>query len=538
MKIQFKLSLILLFVSLISIAPISFVYYNRSQEIITTKTFEVCENLAINLSTVAREELLMNSAYEGTLGVINTLKRGKDSSLVSVFVLNKYGINMADLNKVRIGQRLSESELEYFKTLEEPNISEVTSENLDIMRFEFPVFLEQNDSNSIKLGFVVFEFDREKLYSGLNQFKRNIFFLSLGCTVLIVILSLFLSRAFTKDIKALSEKVRLIGEGDLDTKITISSQDEIGDLARNFNEMAEKLKLADEHKEALLESYGKFVPMEFLRFLQKDSILDISLGDQIDLEMTILFSDIRSFTTISEKMSAEQTFKFVNSYLDVMGPQVQKNKGFIDKFIGDAIMALFPEPSFAIDASIDMLEELYMFNKKQMEKGIKKTSIGIGIHSGKLILGIVGSQLRVQGTVISDAVNLTSRLEGLTKYYGATCIISEECFLQIRDQSKYLYRMIDKVVVKGKAKPVTIYEILNGNSERIINLKLQTRSIFENALSELQNQNFSEASQLFSIILEKDPNDIACIRHLEKSLYYLEHGVPPDWSGESYMTEK
>jgi class 3 adenylate cyclase len=407
-----------------------------------------------------------------------------------------------------------------------------------MVRFEFPVFLEENDKNSLLLGFVVFEFNEEKLYKAVDQFKKDILYLSIGLSFIIVLFAFIISRLFSKNIQILSRGVQVIGSGDLSLKLDIKTSDEIGELAKNFNTMTEKLREADDFKAALLNSYSKFVPTEFIEFLNKKSVLDISLGDQIEVDMSILFSDIRSFTTISEKMTAEETFKFINSYLHAMGPCVTKYNGFIDKYIGDAIMALFRTSENAVDSAIDMLDELYLYNKKRQERNYEKISIGIGIHTGRLILGIVGSEFRVQGTVISDAVNLASRIEGLTKMYGASLLMSEETFKAIRKKDKYYTRIIDRVKVKGKDTPVDVIEVLNGNSERIINLKLSTNKLMIDGITLFREREFENAIKLFEELLAIDPKDKAANIHLQRSIYFHKHGVPPDWEGVSALNEK
>ncbi|MEM7181419.1 MAG: adenylate/guanylate cyclase domain-containing protein [Spirochaetota bacterium] len=538
MKISVKLTIILLSVSFCITASLSFVFFKQSEKIIINKTFEVCNNLALNLSTVAREELLLNSTYEGSLGVIRKLRSSKNPSLLSAYVFNKYGVYVVDMEDKRKGRKLAEKELQYYKDIKQANISYIQNEVKDIIRFEFPVYLDGKDQTSLRLGFVVFEYDRELLYESISRFKEYIYILSFALFVAIIIISWVVSRFFTKNISLLTEGAKIVGEGNLDEEIRIRSRDEIGELARNFNLMTKRLQIADKQKKALLESYSRFVPIEFLDYLDRESVVDIVLGDQIELDMSILFSDIRSFTTISEKMTADETFKFINSYLEAMEPQVQKNNGFVDKYIGDAIMALFKDSNNAIDAAINMLDELYHFNQRREQRGEITIKIGIGIHTGKLILGVVGSSLRVQGTVISDAVNLASRLEGLTKMYGAALLVSEDSLKFLQNKDKYQYRMIDKVVVKGRENPVDVYEILNGNSQRIIDLKLSTIGDFVSGLLLSRERNFEDAVQLFTQVLEKDPMDKAAKLHLERCQYYAKHGVPPDWEGTAVMTEK
>ncbi|MBP7283968.1 MAG: hypothetical protein KBA66_20450 [Leptospiraceae bacterium] len=287
------------------------------------------------------------------------------------------------------------------------------------------------------------------------------------------------------------------------------------------------------------KSLQKFVPKDFIQFLNKDHITEVGLGDSVQQDMSILFSDIRSFTSISETMSPKDNFGFLNSYLKVTGPVIRKNKGFIDKYIGDAIMALFPETaSDAVDAGIEMLEEVHKLNVKRKEWGKIPIQIGIGIHTGAPMLGVIGEEKRFEFTVISDAVNLASRIEGLTKAYSASILISEDTLNGLTNPEKYFYRMVDKVMVKGKKNPVIIYEVLNGNSQRIIDLKLATKKEFEEGILLYLEEKFDESSEIFKKILKTDPRDTAVSLYLERAKYYTVHGVPLNWEGAWKLDSK
>lgn len=286
-------------------------------------------------------------------------------------------------------------------------------------------------------------------------------------------------------------------------------------------------------------AYEKFFPSQFIQLLEKDHITKLTLGDQTGREMSVLFSDIRSFTTLSESMTPKENFDFINGYLSRIGPFIRKYNGFIDKYMGDNIMALFDKnPNHAVDAGIEMLEELYRYNQVRMSKGRIPISIGIGIHTGNLTLGIIGEAGRMEGTVIADAVNLASRLEGLTKMYGASLLISEDMLNKMSNLEKYQFRKVDTVKVKGKNTAVGVIEIINGNSEKITNLKLSTKNNFEEGVRRYLERNFSEAVKCFGQVLEKDPLDKAAKIHYERSLYYAKHGVPPDWEGVSALETK
>ncbi len=298
-------------------------------------------------------------------------------------------------------------------------------------------------------------------------------------------------------------------------------------------------KQAEIYLHKLNSTYQKFVPKQFLDFLGRSDITEIQLGDQTQKEMSVLFSDIRSFTSLSETMSSGENFKFINSYLKRIAPQIIKNNGFIDKYIGDAVMALFPENAKnAVDAAIQMLEELYIYNQHRKAKSYKPISIGIGINTGNLTLGIVGDKDRMEGTVISDVVNLASRMEGLTKMYGASILISEITFQKLEDPSIYDYRIVDTVKVKGKKEPVTVIEVLNGNSKRIIETKLMTKRDFEFGTALYQEKDFTEAKNCFRRVLDKDPADKAAEIYLKRSEYYEIHGITPEWEGIEALENK
>lgn len=206
------------------------------------------------------------------------------------------------------------------------------------------------------------------------------------------------------------------------------------------------------------DSFSKFVPVQFLDLLDKKSAKDISLGECKLKEMTILFADIRDFTSLSESMSPEENFKFINSYLKRMSPVIERNNGFIDKFIGDAIMAIFHLPEEGLRAAIEMHVELNEFNRNRLSIGYRPLQIGIGLNTGMLMMGTIGHEDRLSTTVIGDTVNLAARLESLTKEYKTPMLVSEFTVTKLNQTTGFELREIDSVVVKGKSNAVKIYE--------------------------------------------------------------------------------
>jgi adenylate cyclase len=235
-------------------------------------------------------------------------------------------------------------------------------------------------------------------------------------------------------------------------------------IAKVYRDREQAQKYALESQILLADSYARFVPRQFLVNLGKESILDVRLGDQVQKHMAIMFADIRSFTKLSESMTPRENFNFINSYLKRMSPIIQRHNGFIDKFLGDGIMALFETSTEdSLNAAIDMQKYIVEYNAYRSKHNYQPISIGIGIHTGNLMLGTIGSDVRMDGTVISDAVNLASRVEGLTKLYGIKIATSDETLSSLSDKERYKHRFIDRVKVVGKDRPVNVIEIMDGD---------------------------------------------------------------------------
>jgi len=267
----------------------------------------------------------------------------------------------------------------------------------------------------------------------------------------------------------------------------------------------------------LNQAYERFVPGQFLQFLQKKSIVDVQLGDHVQQEMSVLFADIRNFTALSEQMNPRENFNFINAFLSRMEPAIREHNGFVDKYIGDEIMALFSgNADEAVQAGITMFERLALYNQHRANYDYAPIEIGIGINTGELMLGTVGGFSRMDSTVISDAVNLAARLEELTKIYQVRLLISHYTFLRLSNPGDYGMRLVDKVNVKGKAKKVTVYEVFDADPPEIRKAKMATKTAFEQGLMLYYRDRLSEAAQGFSQCLQVNPGDKVAQHYLKR----------------------
>lgn len=258
-----------------------------------------------------------------------------------------------------------------------------------------------------------------------------------------------ISHSITRPIHNLYSGMGRVDEGDLNIQLPVVSKDEIGYLTSIFNDMIDSIRISNERIMAMVESSRRFVPDQFLSALGKSDITDVELGDAILRDMTVFFMDIRNFTNMSERMSADENLIFLNSLLESILPAIETHDGFIDKYIGDAVMALFPDkPDNALLAAIDLCERIAAFNRSREGEGYSSIGVGVGINSGELILGTLGSTSRIDTTVIGSTINMASRLESLTKEYGVPIILPEDVFLAMDDSTRDKVRTKDLDLVK------------------------------------------------------------------------------------------
>ncbi len=283
----------------------------------------------------------------------------------------------------------------------------------------------------------------------------------------------------------------------------------------------------------------RFVPYEYLDFLDKKSILDVKLGDHVSSDsMAVMFSDIRSFTTISEGMTPKENFDFVNAYLKRVAPVIRGQAGFIVKFLGDGMMAVFPKGAESgVKGAIEKLRQVEEYNTHRKADGWNPIKVGIGVHTGHMMVGMVGEKARMQGDAFSDNVNLTARLEGLTKYYGVAFLISGDTYKAI-DTSQYHIRFLDNVAVKGKELPIKIYEVFDADPEELFEKKQQILPDFKEAQRLYFGRQFEQALPLFQKVLEVIPGDLTTELYVERCETLVKEGIPENWDGVRKMDKK
>ena len=272
-----------------------------------------------------------------------------------------------------------------------------------------------------------------------------------------------------------------------------------------------------ERLDTITKAYSRFVPRQFLNLLGIEDIRKVELGQQVERKMTVLFADIRNFTALSETMSPQENFNFLNSYLVHMEPVIAAHGGFIDKYIGDAIMALFPDsPDQALHCSLAMLQCLEEYNDGRQRAGYRPIRIGIGINTGIVILGTVGGTERMDGTVIGDAVNLAARMERMTKEYRASVLISEYTLYCLDRPELWSIRFLDRTRVRGKQGTQSVFEVFNCEPPPLRDAKKLHQKHFNRALAYYHFDDTLGAREQLLTYIAMVPDDTAAHVYLER----------------------
>jgi len=269
---------------------------------------------------------------------------------------------------------------------------------------------------------------------------------------------------------------------------------------------------------------------------------EAALGGQAH-EATVFFSDIRSFTSISEKIGPQETVTMLNEYFTIMVDTIFRYQGILDKYIGDAIMAVFgapfstgEDPDRAVKAAIDMMVALKGFNEKRVAEAKDPINIGIGISTDEILSGNIGCLKRMDYTVIGDGVNLASRLEGANKFYGTNILISENTYKGL--QGRFFSRKVDLIRVKGKTKPVGIYQILDYHDEESFPRMTEVIDLFQEGVNLYSHREWDRGIEAFGQILEFNTTDATARLYLDRCEYYKKTPPEDNWDGVWIMETK
>ncbi|HET7505612.1 MAG TPA: adenylate/guanylate cyclase domain-containing protein [Kofleriaceae bacterium] len=280
--------------------------------------------------------------------------------------------------------------------------------------------------------------------------------------VLALIGAFVVARRLARPIERLAADAAQIASGYLSHRATVDRRDELGALARAFNDMAADLEASFGKLRRTSRAFEQFVPRKFLAVIAPAGIENIVVGTGAHRRLSVLFSDLRGFTSLSEGMAPMAVFHLLNDYLARMGGVVDAHGGFVDKYIGDAIMALFDDEHSdgVVRAVVGMRAALCAFNAERAARGLPLIEAGIGVHGGDVVMGTIGFPSKIESTVIGDAVNVASRVESMTKDHKVYVLITGEVVARLSDASAFALRPVAMgVMVRGRDEPIDLYTV-------------------------------------------------------------------------------
>jgi len=399
--------------------------------------------------------------------------------------------------------------------------------------------------------YIVVAEQRNTFYSKINQITQRTIIILIAAIITAVIMLLFFAHYLTTPLtKVVATMKGIITDNDLTKRVAVEYHDEIGQLAHTFNLMVGELEraynqiksfafkavLAQKREYKIRNIFQKYVPEDVIDqfFENPESML---VGE--NRVVSILFSDIRGFTSISERMMPDDLVNSLNRYFSIMVDIIMNRKGVVDKYIGDAIMAFFGAPVKHEDdalqsvlAGIEMEDGLTEFNSKQRELGKPEFKIGVGINYGVVTVGNIGTDKKMDYTIIGDMVNLGSRLEGLTKKYRQGLLISESLYLKVKD--KVSCRLLDTVAVKGKTKGVRIYTAKKSLDEK----EKKTWAVHNMGMDYYYKRAFNTAIKYFQEVNSVLHDDYNSQMMIERCREYHKNPPSANWDGVEIMKSK
>ncbi len=288
------------------------------------------------------------------------------------------------------------------------------------------------------------------------------------------------------------------------------------------------------------EDVHRFIPREFLQLLARKSLRDVRLGDHVERQMTVFFTDIRSYTNLSESMSPRDNFKFLASFLRNVTPIIREAGGFVDKYLGDGVLALFPgEPAQAVLAATQVQRQIARYNFGRRLAGYRQVRVGIGLHHGTLMLGTIGTADQMQTTVISDAVNIASRLEGMTKTFDINVAISGTVVATLPSDHAFRLRGLGSVTVKGKTESVEVFECYDSDPDELADLKTTMMPQWVVGMEAFREGKLVRAGRIFARIAELSPADTVAAYFRDRcSLDVASQHRGKAWDGSEHLEVK
>lgn len=345
--------------------------------------------------------------------------------------------------------------------------------------------------------------------------------------LVITLMTIYLLSSINK----LRRSVNLIASGEWDVKVQIRTRDEVEELGERFNMMASSIRQYIQEMTKLSNAYFRFVPQQFLKVLGKKNMTQISLGEQTNRRMTMLVCNTRSFSEFSKTLSTDENFRFINSFLKEFGPAIREYGGFTSRYLGPGMLAMFPnEPEEALKAAMKLRATLEGYNVHRQNSGYEPINIGVAVHTADVMIGIIGEEQRLEGSVVSMDVDLTLELEKLSAKLGVNVLLSENCMRSLKMPPQGAYRKLGSFQLAEEISTIELFDVFEGDPEHIRKLKQETKQSFERAVELFRSGRFYDAREVFVSVVKRNRYDLAAKLYFFECDRYFQEGVSEEWN--------
>jgi class 3 adenylate cyclase len=456
LPIRNKLIIIIgvLLIGMLSI--LSFTLIQNGKRILTERLSQSCEMSLQHVSKGIKDEILLyyknelnTNARSAPLGIIreailDVYNEGIDG-LEYAQVIGRNGVILAHTRNELLNSQVSKADSLFFASLK----TKVVREQGDIIEHIHPIYARRAVSDTVYLGVATLGFSKKVIMAPVKRATETILYATLLITVISFVLIFFVAHRMTRQIEELGKGVRRIREGNLNKEISILSNDELGRLAREFNAMIKHL-----HEKLYMQKFVSKYTVKMIRDRYSNGLL----MDGANRNVTLLFSDIRNFSSLTERLKAREIVNLINIYLDVQSQIIENNQGVVDKYMGDQVMAIFEgemQTDNAVRTAVEIQRAIRSLNIKRSGLGVMTLQVGIGINAGPAVMGNMGSKNRMDYTVIGDVVNLASRLCAIAQPGQIIAPIGLADMLK----EDYPKIQLNPVWVKGRSKPIATFEV-------------------------------------------------------------------------------
>lgn len=349
----------------------------------------------------------------------------------------------------------------------------------------------------------------------INQTNINNFLWIIVLTLVYLVIVFIMFKVITKPIKKLEQAIERLSDGNVGDKIVIGGGRQFKNIEHALNKINDNYKRKESIIKQTNSEYEKYIPKQFVKFLGKNSVLDLVVGTQVKKEVTTLFCDIRNSTEVSTTLSLEENFNYINSYLNIVAPIIRKFNGFIDKYMGDGIMAVFTRSRQAYDCAHAIIKAV---NEKNVQNvSMPNLDVGVSINTGDVLFGVVGDDNRKSVTVISDAVNFTAKIGEINKVFGSLITFSKSTLNDMSSAVKINYRYIGNLQVNDK-EYISVFESLDAYPKQKREKLLKHKVEFEQGVRAYVNGKFAQASKIFEDVFKAEKDDKVCYVFYNKAV--------------------